>query len=214
MTPTTARVMTALFAAVCAFHAPGIAAQDSGRGASVYQLCTSCHGPEGAGDSDFHAPAIAGMGAWYVKRQLENYRSGARGTHFDDLEGLRMRPMSRVITEDDVAIIAEYVAAMPKVIPPREVEGGDPARGETHYATCAACHGAAGEGNEAMNAPRLAGTSDWYLLKQLRKFRSGVRGANPANPIAIMMRPMAMALPDEQALLDVVAYISTLAEQQ
>ena len=30
---------------------------------------------------------------------------------------------------------------------------GDPAKGKALYATCASCHGAKGEGNQALNAP-------------------------------------------------------------
>jgi cytochrome c oxidase subunit 2 len=63
-----------------------------------------------------------------------------------------------------------------------------------------------------MNAPGLKHASDWYLLSQMEKFRAGVRGANPANPLAAMMAPMSMVLPDEQALKDVVAHIMTLSK--
>ena len=40
---------------------------------------------------------------------------------------------------------------------------GDPAKGQALYATCASCHGANGEGNQALNAPAIAGQQDWYL---------------------------------------------------
>ncbi len=72
--------------------------------------------------------------------------------------------------------------------------------------------GADGAGNEQIGSPSLRYASDWYLLGQLEKFRSGIRGVNPGNPNGMVMRPMAMALPDEQALLDVIAYIGTLPE--
>ena len=32
---------------------------------------------------------------------------------------------------------------------------GDPAKGRALYATCASCHGANGEGNQALNAPAI-----------------------------------------------------------
>ena len=34
---------------------------------------------------------------------------------------------------------------------------GDPAKGKAAYAVCAACHGANGTGNKALNAPGIAG---------------------------------------------------------
>jgi cytochrome c553 len=61
-----------------------------------------------------------------------------------------------------------------------------------------------------MNAPPIAGASDWYLLAQLKKFKAGVRGANPADVTGGTMRPMAMTLADEQAMKNVIAHISTL----
>ena len=44
---------------------------------------------------------------------------------------------------------------------------------------CAACHGAAGEGNRALGAPGLTQLSSDYLTRQLNNFVSGVRGAHP-----------------------------------
>ena len=61
-----------------------------------------------------------------------------------------------------------------------------------------------------MNAPPLRGQSDWYVLSTLRKYKAGIRGANPANTNAVLMRGMSNILPDDQAMLDVVAFISTL----
>ena len=185
---------------------------DDGRGQVLFDLCAACHGPDAGGNQLFLAPAIAGMDGWYLQAQLEKFRSGARGTHFDDLSGMRMRPMSLTLrTEEDVKAIVRYVAALPSVNPAPTLEGGDPTRGQALYALCGSCHGMAGEGNEALNGPRMAHSSDWYLLSQLQKFRSGVRGSNPADPIAIMMRPMALTLADEQAMNDVIAYIMTLS---
>jgi cytochrome c553 len=61
-----------------------------------------------------------------------------------------------------------------------------------------------------LGAPRIAGVDDWYLATELRKFRSGVRGTNPKDREGRLMRPMARALPDEDAIRNVVAYAETL----
>jgi cytochrome c oxidase subunit 2 len=68
-------------------------------------------------------------------------------------------------------------------------------------------------GNPALNSPRLAGMSDWYMVTQLQKFRTGLRGDHPEDIFGSQMVASAMALPDEQALLDVAAYINTLADK-
>ncbi len=195
-----------------ALGGPAFAQED--RGEVLFGLCSQCHGEAGGGDPAALAPGIAGLGEWYILAQLGKFRSGIRGTHFDDIPGMRMRPMSLTLrSEDDVKAVAAYVASLP---PParseQRVEGGDPQRDQTLYAVCAACHGAKGEGNQALFAPSLVHTGDWYVLSSLERFKSGVRGSNPLDQTGIMMRPMAMTLADEQALKDVVAYVTKLSE--
>lgn len=76
-------------------------------------------------------------------------------------------------------------------------------RGPAFYRVCAACHGEDGAGNPDTQAPRLAGQYPWYLERQLRNFRAGIRGADSADVNGFMMRPMAVGLPDDQAVTDV-----------
>ena len=83
----------------------------------------------------------------------------------------------------------------------------DAAAGKGAFMTCAACHGAKGEGNKIMNAPKLAGQDAWYIASSLKRFKSGARGAN--DPVAAAMVPMAKMLTDKQ-IEDVSAYIETL----
>jgi len=87
---------------------------------------------------------------------------------------------------------------------------GDAIKGESYYAVCAGCHGADGMGMEAANAPRLQGQFDWYLITQINNFRSGARGVHKDDKYGATMRAMAGTLPNDQAVLDVVAYISKL----
>jgi cytochrome c oxidase subunit 2 len=183
-------------------------AQDLARGEELFDLCASCHGAEGQGNELFLAPNIGGMPLWYLEGQLELFRSGARGTHFDDIQGMRMRPMAlslRTEHGDDLKDVAAYTASLPSVKPAATLMGGDAERGATHYAVCQACHGAAGEGVPATNGPPVANQSDWYLLSSIERFKSGARGSNPANPNGAVMRGMAGILQDEQAMKDVIA---------
>jgi cytochrome c553 len=204
----TAAVGVALVWAV-ALSGPAFGQED--RGKVLFGLCTQCHGEDGGGDPVALAPGIAGLGEWYILAQLGKFRSGLRGTHFDDIPGMRMRPMSLTLrSEDDVNAVAAYVASLPPASPEPTVEGGDAQRGKTLYAVCAACHGAKGEGNQTLFAPSLVHTGDWYVLSSLERFKTGARGSNPLDQTGIMMRPMAMTLPDEQALKDVAAYVDQL----
>jgi cytochrome c oxidase subunit 2 len=65
------------------------------------------------------------------------------------------------------------------------------------YQPCAACHGAMGEGNAALNAPALAGQGAAYLERQLLHFKSGVRGSDPSDTQGAQMKAMAATLADE-----------------
>ena len=207
------RPTTFLFALLALAAAPFTASAEGGgdKGAQLFQLCAQCHGPEGAGDPVALAPAIAGMDEWYLKAQLTKFHSGARGTHPDDLAGMRMRPMSLTLrSEEEIAVVAAHVASLPRVPVKATLAGGDAMRGQALYAPCAACHGPDAAGIQQLNGAPLRASSDWYLQRQMHNFRSGIRGANPLDTSGALMRPMSMTLPDEQAILDVIAYITTL----
>jgi cytochrome c553 len=187
-------------------------AQDLGRGEQLYDLCSQCHGAAGQGSSLALAPSIAGLDAWYVEAQLNKFRDGSRASHFDDLAGMRMRGMARWLkTEEDVKSVAAYVSALPPARSAPVLTGGDAARGAALYAPCSGCHGPAGEGVQAIGGPSLTHTSDWYLATQIKNYQAGIRGSDPRDIQGAAMRPMAMALPDEQAIKDVLAHIQTLA---
>ncbi len=192
---------------------PGVTlADDAARGQALYELCSQCHGANAGGMEMSLAPAIAGLDAWYIESQLKMFKSGARGLHPDDVGGMRMHPMSRWLRDEaDMAAVAAFVASLPSVAPIPVVQGGNAETGKSFYQTCLACHGPEGQGNQAMNAPPLRNMSDWYLVGALEKYKAGIRGSDPANTNAVLMRGMSNILPNEQAIKDVVAYIDTLA---
>jgi cytochrome c oxidase subunit 2 len=93
---------------------------------------------------------------------------------------------------------------------PAAQAAGDIQKGKVLYNICTACHGPKAEGNPDLNAPANAGQDPWYLTRQLKNFRVGIRGAHPDDTFGAQMRPMAMMLADEQDIADVVAYLSSL----
>ncbi len=192
-------------------------------GIQLFQLCSACHGPEGHGNRELLAPAIAGLPEWYVVNQLRKFKNGGRGAHPADISGLRMRPMARTLDagrnkernrkEIDVHAIAHFVSELEPRQPMDELEGGDPVRGKTLYVNCISCHGTP-ELRKAMKAPPQTYLEDWYMLEQLKKFKRGLRGANPKDIEGMTMRPIVMAtLPDEQAMKDVIAYVREIARE-
>ena len=179
-------------------------------GDEIFELCAQCHGASGQGNRKFHAPSIAGLPQWYIEAQLRKFKTGVRGTHPADITGMQMRPMGMSLhSEGDLKTVAAYVSALPRPAVTPEVEGGNAERGKTLYATCAACHGVEGAGNEQVKAPPLKQSSDWYMLAQLHKFKEGHRGL-PGDLEGAQMRPQAAVLADEQAMKDVLQYIATM----
>lgn len=180
-------------------------------GKTLFGYCVQCHSEDGSGNRLFEAPSIAGQSAWYVEAQLRKFQSGARGDHPDDVAGLKMRPMSRVLVSDEeIAAVAEYVASLTPVVTEPVLEGGDPEKGASLYTTCVVCHDDRAQGKQDVSSPNLTRIPDWYMLSQLKKFKEGVRGADPLDVTGAQMRPMAIGLSDEQAMKDVIAYIRTL----
>jgi cytochrome c oxidase subunit 2 len=157
-----------------------------------------------------NAPKIAGQDAWYLERQLHNYKAGLRGTHEEDVYGKQMAPMARTLATDAaIDNIVAHIQTFPDQPTAQTVEG-NAAAGADRFIVCAYCHGAQGEGIEAMNAPRLAGMPDWYLAHQLQNFRQGIRGEHPEDYYGKQMGFMGRIFQDDQAINDVVAYINTL----
>jgi cytochrome c553 len=90
-----------------------------------------------------------------------------------------------------VLTCARVAAAAPPAV-------GDAERGAAHTTSCAACHGAHGEGNPTSGFPRLAGQTADYLVAQLRSYTDGTRKS-------AVMSMLAKSL-DAQTQLDVAAF--------
>lgn len=189
--------------------------QDLEKGKVYFQVCVACHGPEGLGNKELNAPAVAGLDVSYVEKQLHNFKHGIRGGDPRDITGLQMRPMSMTLVDEQaIKDVAAYVAGLKPEVPADTLTGGDATKGQAAYAVCMACHGPDAGGNPTLNAPSLKYQSDWYMLAQLKKFKEGIRGTNPQDIGGMQMRPMSMTLVDEQAMLNVIAYIRSIAPKE
>jgi cytochrome c oxidase subunit 2 len=184
-------------------------AGDAAAGKPLYAVCAACHGPQAEGNPALNAPKLSGQGDWYLKRQLQNFKNGARGTHEKDVFGKMMAPMAATLANDAaIENVVAYIRTLPDNPAPPTVQMST-TKGQDLYATCAACHGADGRGMQATNAPRLKGMSDWYLVTQLKNFQQGVRGAHPKDMYGPQMASMAAILIDDRETNELVAYIDT-----
>jgi len=186
-----------------------VAAGNASAGAAQYAVCAACHGQQGEGQLALNAPKIAGQSEWYLRRQLGSYKAGRRGTDEADIYGRQMAPMANTLV-NDAAInnVIAHIQTFPDNSAPATIEG-DIDNGARMYAICAYCHGADGMGIFEMNAPRVAGMTDWYLANQLKHFREGVRGEHHQDFYGKQMGFMASNL-DDQEINDLLAYINTL----
>jgi len=85
--------------------------------------------------------------------------------------------------------------------------------GEQIFDLCAQCHGQAGQGNELFRAPPIAGMAEWYVAKQLHKYKDGVRGAHADDAEGLKMRPMMRFLKTDAWLEGVASHVASLPAQ-
>ncbi len=186
------------------------AAGDATKGKAAYAVCAACHGANGMGNKALNAPKIAGQEPWYLERQLKNFKGGIRGAHHKDPYGMQMRPMALTLANDQaVSDMAAFLSSMPVSKSSESTVKGDATAGKASYMICQTCHGPKGGGNKALNSPKLTGLQDWYIVRQLKNFKAGIRGTKSGDLFGMQMRPMAMTLANDEAINNVAAYIAT-----
>ena len=107
--------------------------------------CAACHGSDARGNKGFpnltDADWLGGSGPEYIAKTVTGGRMGV------------MPPMAAAVgSAEDVKNVANYVLSLSGSAHSNlAAELGKP-----KFATCAACHGADGKGNQALGAPNLA----------------------------------------------------------
>ena len=130
----------------------------------------------------------------------------------EELCGTAHFTMRGKVVVDEERVFQEWLSSYPTFAQSLAKVPGDADAGKPLYAVCGACHGAQGEGNVAMNAPKLSGQGDWYLKRQLISFKHGARGTHERDLYGKQMAPMAATLADDVAINNVVSYIGTLPD--
>jgi cytochrome c oxidase subunit 2 len=131
----------------------------------------------------------------------------------EELCGLAHFAMRGRVVVDEQQGFETWLATQPTYAETVAQAAGDAAAGQATYATCMACHGAKGEGNLLLNAPKLAGQAGWYLKQQLSNFRQGIRGSSDSDIYGKQMVAFATLL-DDAAARNVVAYLATLPDER
>ncbi len=164
-------------------------------GAGAVPACNSCHGARGEGQPAERAPRLAGLGAAYLRQQLEAYASGARrhpvmepiaqalqaaprhqvAAHFASLDLPAMTPGAGRPPADGIAAKLAWT--------------GDEAR---QLMACANCHGRDG-GGLGDRIPPLAGQPASYLEAALAAWRDGRRRTDPSGQMPRIARALQAA---------------------
>ena len=174
-------------------------------GKTKAQVCFSCHGMNGDGNTNPPWPALAGQHASYIAKQLGDFKRGVR------MEPLMIAQVAS-LTEEDMADLGAFFAS--QKVKTGSADESKAALGEKLYrggnkasgvAACTACHGPTGAGNPSAKFPQLSGQNTPYVVKALNDFRSGARKNDAGN----MMRGVAAKMTDAE-IAAVAAFITSL----
>lgn len=200
-------------------------------GEELFVTCVFCHGNAGQGNDRRDGPAIAGLPAWYLELQMHNFKDGVRGYLAEDVPGQVMHFTKGMLRNDfTISSLAEYISGLEPGKPMTDdaigarpylwdspfagldpsISGNAEAGRATYSTICIACHGADGIGIEALGSAPLTYFSEAYLARQLMYFRDGIRGTHPDDIRGQQMALVGRLLTTDQAIADMVAYISGL----
>jgi cytochrome c553 len=133
-----------------------------------FATCQGCHGENGQSQTEY-TPSLGGQQAPYALIQLFMFREKLRT--FEP-----MNDMAKALTDDDLRNFSDFVAGLPKPVPP--ADAGDPARMQRGEALakqylCNNCHNRDFSGKE--NVPRIANQREDYLVKTLGEYKDNSR---------------------------------------
>ncbi len=164
--------------------------------------CQPCHGAGGGGNPGY--PALA-AGNWLWGGTLEAIQQtvthGIRSGDSDARQSQMLRfGVDGILKPEQIQQVADYVMTLFGT----PVAGADVAPGKALFAdNCAVCHGASGQGNRAVGAPRLAS-------------RIHLHGDDLAAVVAQVTNPKMGVMPnwntrlDEATIKSVVLYVHSL----
>ncbi len=162
-------------------------------GRLVFASCASCHLADGGGRTDGSIPRLAGQDAAILERRL-------RGLFDGSVYLPVMTPFARALSDMEIEQVSAYLSSLPRpgavgIGPGTQVEHGAVLYG----AVCLNCHAAGAMGQPALNAPRLCGQHEAYLLRRMAE----MAGANPrASDPAMVAVAAGLSLDARRAVSD------------
>jgi len=182
------------------------------RGANGAAACTTCHGAQGEGNPAAGFPRLAGQGADYLAKQLDDMASGVRPSPV-------MQPIAKSLDEAQRRAVSAFYSSLPPPYSEAEVAASADAdvtpaqrgawlaiRGDwsRNLPACNQCHGPGGIGAGGA-IPSLAGQSRDYLARQLEAWRTGQR-----SPLPLGLMPAVAGRLTPQDMDAVASYYASL----
>jgi cytochrome c oxidase subunit 2 len=194
---------------------PEVLKGDALKGKDLFTTCIACHGNNAQGMQVLNAPNLVAQDAWYLQRQLANFKARIRGAHADDIYGAQMAPMAQTLADEQAIVdVVAYIKTLSATANEQTIKG-DIVKGEDYYnMACGSCHGTKAAGNESLNSPKLTGINDWYLQRQVLNFKKGIRGSHADDKFGAQMKQIAGTTEEGQMLNDIIAYIQSVEELQ
>lgn len=151
-------------------------------GAELYASCASCHMADGSGRSDGEVPRVAGQSEKVLVHKLRKLRDGSSYLPV-------MLPFARALSADEVLEVSRYMADLSTItagILAQTVRAADRPAATKYQEYCSACHGAKGQGNDILLAPKLCGQHSAYLVRRMSETKQNLRGDADSGMAAIL----------------------------
>ncbi len=172
------------------------------KGREIYELCATCHLPEGWGMSDGSYPQISGQHRVVLIKQLADIRQLNRDNPI-------MYPFAipeEIGGAQAIADVAAYIETLPMLRENGVGSGKDLELGKKLYIKyCTECHGRNGEGDKDRFYPKIHGQHYNYLIRQFKWMQFGQR--RNANPEMLEQIDL-FSVKDTRALLDYVSRLN------
>lgn len=136
------------------------------------ELCTSCHGENGASDNP-EFPILAGQHFYYTYVQLKDFKAGRRANEI-------MEEIVRELERSEMKLLAQFFSeqAWPNIAYKSDDAIAAAGRTAAESGQCVACHLGDYTGNSRV--PRISGQHPEYLKKTMFDFKQKLRMNSPA----------------------------------
>lgn len=194
----------------------------NGKADGSVPACQGCHMDKGQGNDDMGTPRLAGQGAPYIEKQLNDIANGKR---VPQGLGAAMIGIAQGLNAQERADVAEYVRSIKaeELSDLKKLQAGGQKVGVAYQgqilvqygvtnkvSACVTCHQYNGRGAAPL-FPMIGRQRYVYLVNQLKAWRDGSRANDPVVDNVGIMRAVAQKLSDDD-INNVATFLATAPE--